>query len=142
MAGNSSQKQKLLHVADILNKKTDEQHPLTADEIVAELEKRGIFAERKSVYSDIQELRDFGLDILKTRSVKSGFYLVSRDWDPVEIRLLCDAVLSAEFITGNKSRELVDNLCGSLSENQGAEIKKQLFLENRKKEKTKRYIIT
>lgn len=135
MAGNSSQKQKLLHVADILNKKTDEQHPLTADEIVAELEKRGIFAERKSVYSDIQELRDFGLDILKTRSVKSGFYLVSRDWDPVEIRLLCDAVLSAEFITGNKSRELVDNLCGSLSENQGAEIKKQLFLENRKKEK-------
>ena len=53
----------------------------------------------------------------------------------MEIRLLCDAVLSAEFITGNKSRELVDNLCGSLSENQGAEIKKQLFLENRKKEK-------
>lgn len=135
MAGSSFQKQKLLHVADILQKRTDEQHPMTADEIVSELENRGISAERKSVYSDIQELCDFGFDILKTRSGKSGFYLVSRDWEPVEIRLLCDAVLSAEFITGNKSRELVDNLCKMLSKSQGEEIKSQLFIENRKKEK-------
>lgn len=135
MAERSSPKQKLLCIADILMKKTDEYHPLMAEEIVAELQKRGISAERKSVCADIRELSDFGMDILKTRSTKSGFYLVSRDWDPVEIRLLCDAVLSAEFITGQKSRELVENLCRSLSESQGAEIKSQLFIENRKKEK-------
>ena len=135
MSDRSSSKQKLLHIADILMKKTDEQHPLTADEIVSMLEKRGISAERKSVCADIRELSDFGMDILKTRSGKSGFYLVSRDWEPVEIRLLCDAVLSAEFITGQKSRELVENLCRTLSESQGADIKGQLFIENRKKEK-------
>jgi len=45
-------KLKLLYVLDIL-KKTDEQHPITTNQIVSKLENYGIEAERKSVLRDI-----------------------------------------------------------------------------------------
>jgi hypothetical protein len=48
-------KLKLLYVLDIL-KKTDEQHPITTNQIVSELENYGIEAERKSVLRDINLL--------------------------------------------------------------------------------------
>lgn len=135
MAGNPAQKQKLLMIAEILANQTDEEHPMTAEELVGELENRGIRCERKSVYGDIEVLRDFGLDILKTRSKKSGFYLVSREWQLAEVRLLTDAVLAAEFITPKKSRELTEKLKRMLSIHQAKEIDRQVFIENRKKEK-------
>ena len=50
-------KQRLLRVLDII-KSTDEQHPITANEIVAELQRYGIEAERKAVLRDIEALVD------------------------------------------------------------------------------------
>ncbi len=135
MAGSKYQKQKLLLLAKILEKKTDEDHPMTADELVGELQKEGIVCERKSVYGDINALKDAGYDILKTRSCKSGFYLVSRDWEPAEIRLLTDAVLAANFITRKKSKEMAEKLRNMLSIYQAEEIDRQVYIDNRRKEK-------
>ena len=62
MAGES-QKLKLLNLAKMLYERTDENHGLTCPEIIAGLAEAGIEAERKSVYRDLDALRDFGLDI-------------------------------------------------------------------------------
>ncbi|MBQ5504240.1 MAG: WYL domain-containing protein, partial [Oscillospiraceae bacterium] len=56
-------KLKLLRVLDILNE-TDEDHPITANEIVARLKLYCIDAERKSVLRDIAALQNYGYDIL------------------------------------------------------------------------------
>ncbi|MFR7495475.1 MAG: WYL domain-containing protein, partial [Adlercreutzia sp.] len=64
MAGES-QKLKLLNLAKMLYERTDENHGLTCPEIIAGLAEAGIEAERKSVYRDLDALRDFGLDIAK-----------------------------------------------------------------------------
>lgn len=64
MAGES-QKLKLLNLAKMLYERTDESHGLTCPEIIAGLAEAGIEAERKSVYRDLDALRDFGLDIAK-----------------------------------------------------------------------------
>ena len=66
MAKTYNQKLKLLHILRLLNEKTDENHYLTAAQLIEELDKEGIRAERKSIYSDIQELVDYGYDILKS----------------------------------------------------------------------------
>ena len=63
MSKKSNQKLKLLYIIKILREKTDEEHPISTGELISELEKCGISAERKSVYDDIEALMLFGLDI-------------------------------------------------------------------------------
>lgn len=48
----------------ILLEETDEDHDLTLNEIVEKLKAYNVTAERKSLYSDIENLRTFGLDII------------------------------------------------------------------------------
>ena len=72
MAGNKQQKSKLLHLAEIFLQKTDEEHPLTAEQLIKELNNRGIECERKSIYSDISYLSEFGMDIEKNSFAGRG----------------------------------------------------------------------
>ena len=47
------QKQKLLILQQILLAETDEDHGLTLEQLAQELARRGVTAERKSLYSEI-----------------------------------------------------------------------------------------
>ncbi len=129
MAPRYGQKVKILHLIDILQKHTDEDHPLNAAELCEKLAKRGVTAERKSIYDDIEQLIDFGYDIIKTRSPRAGFFLGARDLELPEVYLLADAVRSAKFITPKKTRELVAKLDGMLSVYQAHEREKNIFFD-------------
>ena len=61
MPKSPNQKMKPLLLQRILLERTDEDHGLTVPELIALLEEEGVAAERKSVYSDLQTLADFGL---------------------------------------------------------------------------------
>ena len=99
MAGTQKSKLKLLYLADILKRKTDEEHFLAATEIVEELNKLEIPAERKSIYKDIDILKEYGFDIIHSGSKnRGGYFLGARDFELAEIRLLSDAVQAANFI--------------------------------------------
>ena len=135
MAGSYDTKTKLLHLLDILNTQTDEDHPLDAAALIAELEKRGVSAERKSIYRDLEVLRDFGFDIILTRSKPVGYFLAERKLQLAEIRLLMDAVLSAGFITRKKSTQLVGKLQELCSKHQATELNRQVYIDKRKKHK-------
>ncbi len=134
MAGNPKQKIKLLCILEILKAHTDELHPLGATEICDKLkELYDIDSERKSIYDDIAVLEDFGIDIIKTRSPKFGYFIGSRDFDLPEVSLLIDAVESANFITPKKTQVLVKKLGGLMSNWQAKDINKRVFIENRNK---------
>ena len=108
MAKNPKQKQKLLYIMKFFMEKTDEDYGVTVADIIEYLAEYDIAAERKSIYNDIETLRDFGLDIVKSKVGKiSLFSLVSRDFEIQELKLLVDAVQSSKFITQKKSRELI-----------------------------------
>ena len=62
MAKSPNQKLKLLYLYQILLQRTDEEHPITVPQLIGELDLRGIRAERKSVYDDLEALRLFGPD--------------------------------------------------------------------------------
>ena len=133
MAGSSQQKLKLLHLLNIFKHQTDEEHPLTAIQLAEELQKRGVTAERKSIYGDIVTLQEYGLDIMQTRVPARGFFLASRDFELAEVRLLMDAVQSAGFITPKKTKELVQKLEGLTSDYQAKEIGRQVYIDSRVK---------
>ena len=57
------QKAKLLILKQIFERKTDEEHMLSVPQLLDALEKAGMPAERKSIYSDIDALRRGGVDV-------------------------------------------------------------------------------
>ena len=61
MAKSCNQKGKILYLQKMLSETTS-QKPVTMQEILAKLEEQGIRAERKSIYDDMETLRDFGMD--------------------------------------------------------------------------------
>ena len=96
----SKQKLKPLYIMDYLLRNSDEEHPIPMKQILEYLESEGISAERKSVYSDIEALTDYGIDILQTNASRNtGYYIGSRSFELPELKLLVDSVQSSKFIT-------------------------------------------
>lgn len=135
MAGQVDSKKKLLLIMEYLLKYSDENNPVTMADILDMLERNSITAERKSVYKDFDILTDFGIDIIKTRRGELGwcYYVGSRDFELVEIRLLIDAIQSASFITANKSKKLIKKIGNLCSENQMKKIAGRVYIDNRVK---------
>ena len=134
MAKNPKQKQKLLYIMKFFTEKTDDDYGVTVSDIIEYLDGYGIAAERKSIYSDIECLRDFGFDIVKSKVGKiTLFSLVSRDFTTEELKLLIDAVQCSKFITLKKSRELIRKIERLTSENQAKELHRQVIVANRVK---------
>ena len=72
MASGSAQKLKVLHVMDILRTETDPEHGLTMPQLIERLAARGVDAERKGIYRDIETLREFGMDIRQLKRHQSS----------------------------------------------------------------------
>lgn len=130
MEARQFQKLKILYIVDILNRYTDEEHPMTAAAICEKLSSYGICAERKAIYSDIEMLVHYGYDIIKTRSPHFGYFMASRNLELPEIYLLSDAVRSANFITPKKTRELLAKLDKMLSISQAQQRDKGIYIDS------------
>lgn len=133
MARNPGQKSKLLHLMDIFTRQSDEEHPLTLQQIIQMLAVRGIAAERKSLYGDMEALRQFGMDIVKVGSRNAAYYLGSRSFELPELKLLVDAIQGSRFITARKSAQLIGKLEALASTHQASALGRQVFVANRVK---------
>ncbi len=131
---STSNKLKLLCLIDILKTLTDEEHPMSAGDICAELERQGIRAERKSIYRDIATLTEHGFDIVQTRVPHPGYFLAGREFELAEIRMLIDAVQSAGFVTAAKTGELIKKLGALASKYQFESISDQVYTDKRIKQ--------
>ena len=133
MPKSENQKLKLLYLAKILGEQTDENHPLTVAEMIKELEAYGICAERKSIYSDLEALQSFGLDIATQKSRGTGYFVASRTFELPELKLLTDAVASSKFITEKKSTQLIKKLETLASVHEAKQLHRQVYVLGRVK---------
>lgn len=131
MSKSSNQKLKILHLLQIMKENTDEAHGLTMAEITDELERRGIKAERKSIYNDFDALRDFGIEIEAKKDKTVRYYMGERDFELAELKLLVDAVQSSRFITRKKSSTLIRKIEGLASRYEARTLERQVFVANR-----------
>lgn len=128
MARKPQQGLKILWLMKILCDETDEQHPISMADIIARLAAHGIECERKSVYSDLELLQQFGLDIVYRREQPSGYYVASRDFELPELKLLVDAVQASRFITHKKSLQLIEKLQRLTGRHEAELLRRQLHL--------------
>ncbi|MCI8437327.1 MAG: WYL domain-containing protein [Lawsonibacter sp.] len=131
MAKSPNQKTKLLCLYRMLLRQTDEEHPLTVLQIIEELARQDIKAERKSIYDDLEALRLFGMDIQSRKGKTSGWFVGDREFELPEVKLLMDAVQSSRFITQKKSDALIRKLEGLASVHQAGQLQRQVYVSGR-----------
>ena len=129
----AQQSLKLLYLKDYLERSSDEAHPLSTADIIAHLASCGISVERKTVYSDIQALTDYGMDILRAPGRPGGWYLASRDFELSELKLLVDAVQSSKFLSEKKSLALIRKLETLASSHEAGSLRRQVVVSGRVK---------
>ncbi len=134
MPKGRNQKSKLLYLAKFFREETDEEHALTVQELIDKLDALDIPADRKTIYQDLEELRLFGLDIVKEQRDRNVYYhLASRDFELPELKLLVDSVQSSRFITERKSRELIKKLESLVSVHEARQLHRQVIISGRVK---------
>ena len=116
MPKSDNQKLKIFYILDYLQRNSHQEHPVRAAELLSMLERQhNIVCDRKTVYSDIAALQDYGVDIVSIPGKNGGYYIASRNFELPELKLLIDAVQSSRFLTEKKSRELIEKLCNQCS---------------------------
>lgn len=131
MPKSANQKNKLLLLARYLLRQTDEDHPAAVAQLIDELARCDVRAERKSVYADLEALRQLGLDIQYRKGKSPGWFVGERDFQLPEVKLLMDAVQSSRFITQKKSDTLIRKLEGLASVHQANQLQRQVFVSGR-----------
>ena len=101
---------RILKLWELLKNETDENSPMSTPQIIERLKEEGLYVERKTLYSDIDLLNRFGYEVLSVRARQNLYYVADRSFDEAEIRMLVDAVFSANFITTKKSEQLAEKL--------------------------------
>ncbi len=135
MSKGSNQKLKLIYLTKIMLAKTDDEHGLTMSQIMTELERYDVTAERKSIYADFGDMSDkLGIEIIKEQIGRETYYHVaSREFELPEVKLLIDAIQSSKFITQKKSRDLINKVKNLVSEHQAKQLSRQVFITDRVK---------
>ncbi len=135
MSRGTNQKFKFIYLMKMMQEKTDDEHALTMPQIMDELAKYDVTAERKSIYADFQDMTErFGIEIIKEQIGRETYYHVgNREFELAEVKLLIDAIQSSKFITQTKSKELITKLRRFVSEYQAKQLQRQIFINDRVK---------
>lgn len=98
----------ILFILQILEKYSDESHPLTQEDIARYLSKDySIEIERKAIGRNISLLKEAGFEIEFTN--KMGSYLC-REFEDSELRLLIDGIRFSKYIKKSYSDDIVNRL--------------------------------
>ena len=133
MGKSADSKLRLLYLMRYLLRETDEAHPAGIADMLEELGRYGITANRKTVYDDLEALKLFGLDLVSAKSHSTGYYVASRDFELPELKLLVDSVQSSKFITPKKTLSLIRKIEGLASVHEGQLLQRQVYVHNRVK---------
>ena len=125
----AEKKQSLLALIEILKKHSDENHALSIKDIQSHLlNEYDIELDRRTLYTSMELLRDFGYEISEYDG--NGYYLMERQFEKAEILLLCNAIHASHFINSKQSDELIKKLLDTQSKYDHKEFKDKVYMAN------------
>ena len=134
MPKSDNQKLKIFYILDYLEAHSNEKHPIRASELISMLDRNyNIRCDRKTVYSDVAALQDYGIDIVSVPGKNGGYYIASRNFELPELKLLIDAVQSSRYMTEKKSKELIEKLCSQCNEQDAKLMRRTVLVSGRVK---------
>ena len=134
MPKSDNQKLKIFYILDYLEAHSNEKNPVRASDLIAMLDRQhNIRCDRKTVYSDIAALQQYGVDIVSLPGKNGGYYIASRNFELPELKLLIDAVQSSRYLTEKKSLELIEKLCSQCNEQDAKLMRRTVLVSGRVK---------
>ena len=109
------QNNRIIRLLAILLSETDDDHKLTTNQLIDKLSEEGISVHRNTIASDIEILKEAGYDVICEKSTQNKYFIGKRSFDDAEIKMLCDAVSAAHFITEKQTTELIEKLLKNVS---------------------------
>lgn len=112
----TTDKANMLCILSILEEYSDENHILTQKDIISKMQTgydRKV--DRRTIYSALDALEDFGYEISRYEDNGKGYYIVERKFSAAEIKLLIDAIYSCQYISPKQTEELLTKLRSFLS---------------------------
>jgi predicted DNA-binding transcriptional regulator YafY len=132
MGKENFQKIKLLKIWEILRQDSDKDHWLDTVDIIEKLAEKGISCDRKTLYNDINELNAHGYKVYQKRSRRNLYYTDHSAFSVPELRILIDAVQSANFITEKKTEHFVDKIAALAGSYKADTLKNGVYFDNQK----------
>ena len=134
MPKSDNQKLKIFYILDYLQRNSHESQPVRATDLISMLDRQhNISCDRKTVYSDIAALQEYGVDIVSLPGRNGGYYIASRNFELSELKLLIDAVQSSRYLTEKKSKELIEKLLNQCNEQDAKLMKRNVLVSGRVK---------
>ena len=128
------QKIKLLKLYEILRQHTDEEMPLSTRQLCTMLQAEGIICDRRTLSEDIEVLNANGFEVLHSRTRYAKlYYIVDRQFDIAEIKILIDAIQAASFITPSKTKTLIGKVANLAGSHKAAALKGNIVNFNTRK---------
>lgn len=111
MIQDKPQKIKLITLMDLLQRETDEEHPISRQALCRRLNDMGISSNPRVLSLDIEVLNDAGYEIMETQIGREKFYYVEdRTFSVPELKVKIDALEAASFISKKKTTQIVDKI--------------------------------
>ncbi|MBR2988525.1 MAG: WYL domain-containing transcriptional regulator [Clostridia bacterium] len=107
MSDTNAKRIRILKIWEMLYNETDEDHPVSTEQIRARLKEYGIESDRRTIYDDIAVLEKSGYEIMRERGRSNLYYVEDRVFEPSEVMMLMTAVRATASITERKTEELL-----------------------------------
>ena len=104
------QKIRLLALYDLLQSKTDEENPMSTQEIILALAECGISVTRKTLYQDFDLLNEYGYEVICVRGRSNRYFIGDRKFERPEVQMLLNAIGTTQTLSANKTEILVQKL--------------------------------
>ena len=132
MPKGANSKLKLYYLAQIMLERTDEDHYITMPDIMAALGEYDITADRKTIYADLRDLEQLGIEVEgETVGNRYHYHVISRTFEVAELKLLVDAIQSSKFITERKTNTLIRKLEKLVSKYDAMKLQRQVYVSGR-----------
>ena len=134
----AEKKQSNMLLLDILKKYSDENHILSTKDLQRLLENQyGVNLERRTIYSNLEILRQAGYKISDVADNGKGYFLEERQFSKGEVLLLCNAIHASHFISQKQSKKLIDTLLDTQSRYDAKEFTDKVYMPNPQKTSNK-----
>ena len=105
----NEKKPRLLLVFEMLQK-TYVENPLNTTEIIDNLKKCGVNAERKAVFRDLKALQTVGYKIIWCSNHNRGYYMITHLFEMHELKIIADLIADANFLTAQASTSILQKI--------------------------------
>jgi predicted DNA-binding transcriptional regulator YafY len=134
-------KNRVLALYKILIRHTDEQHPISMQDILTYMEAEGHSCSEDSVLRYIKQLRnELGVDIISGRGRSARYFIGNRLLEKEELKLIIDSINSCNFIEKSIAAKMIDKLKSTMSIYDSEELDRSVLGVNIAKAQNKKIL--